>query len=58
MARLLVLLALVGGCAAPTHYDAVYIDPVGYNHLLGCEKETVPDGREVLFCSKKERATW
>ena len=53
-----VIVGLMAGCASRT-YDAVYIDPVGYNYLLTCEMETTPNDREVLFCSlDEERGVW
>jgi hypothetical protein len=50
---------VIAGCA-PTRYDGVYIDPVGYNYLIVCELEEAPNGRgDILFCSlDEERGVW
>ena len=44
--------------ACTKRYDGVYMDESGFNVLITCEEEVMPNGEELLFCSRDDRGTW
>lgn len=60
MRSLLVLVAglLLMGTSCQKKYDGVYLTPEGFNVLITCETETMPNDREILFCSGDDRGVW